>query len=384
VTTPTQPDSPIPTPPAQRKEDFRRQTLPLIVWSIAAVAVCGLLFVRSQRYAYVGVAQLQEYEVSSPVPGTVKSVQVRLYESVKAGDVVATLDDALVRAMIATAQAKVGQLQRQLDAARSEIVQGRGTGQVGWVADLRRFQAAEEDRRLASLALRVTVAGSEMESQRLGLEVTRAKELLDLGLVSQAEFDTQRLLHDGAETKAAENRQLLARTEEDLRAAEERATRFERQQPLLAAENLTLVPLRAAVEVETRQMEEIETHRQALVLRSPVDGQVTLIPGREGQAVVAGEPVVMIADNKVREIVAYLGETNPSDVKTRQSVEVRSLSHPRHVAESVVLRVGESILPLPQRLWRDPRVPVYGKTVVIAAAPEMPFHPGELLQVRFR
>src|SRR5262247_276371 len=107
--------APIPTPADQQAEHFRRQTLPLVVWGVAAVVVCGLLFVRSYRYSYVGVAQIQEYEVSSAVNGTIKSVHVRLYDDVKAGDVVATLDDSRVRAMIATAQARVKQLQGQLD-----------------------------------------------------------------------------------------------------------------------------------------------------------------------------------------------------------------------------------------------------------------------------
>ena len=53
------------------------------------------------------------------------------------------------------------------------------------------------------------------------------------------------------------------------------------------------------------------------------------------------------------------------------------------MAESVVLRVGESIQPLPQRLWRDPRFPDYGRAVVIAATPTMRLTPGELVNVKF-
>jgi multidrug resistance efflux pump len=376
-------DAPIPTPPEQKAEHFRRQTLPLVVWSVAAVAVCGLLFVRSYRHAYVGVAQIQEYEVSSAVNGTIKSVHVRLYDDVKAGDVLATLDDTRVRAMIATAQARVKQLQGQLDAARSEILQGRGTGQATFVTDLRRFQAAEENRRLEALSLRASVASVEIEAERLGLETKRAKELLALGLLSQAEYDAQRLRYEGTQRQLEESRGLLERTETDRNAAEARRADFERQQPLLASSS-TLLPLRSAVEVETRALEEIEAQQKALVLRSPVSGQVSLVAGREGQAVVAGEPVVMVSDTSVREIVAYLGETNPAQIEPNATVELRSLSRPTEVADSKVLRVGEGILPLPQRLWRDPRVPVYGRTVVIAATPSMPFAPGELLQVRFR
>jgi multidrug resistance efflux pump len=278
----------------------------------------------------------------------------------------------------------VAQLKGQLDAERREILQGRGEDQATFATDLRRFQAAEEDRRLDSLSIRATMAGAEIEAERLALEVRRAKELLDLGLVSQAEFDTQRLLYEGVKKQVDENRAILDRTTTDLKAAESRRIEFERQQPILASESRTLQPLRAAVEVETRVLEEIEAEQQSLVLRSPVAGQVSLVAGREGQAVVAGEPVVMVSDVAVREIVAYLGETNPSEIEPNATVELRSLSRPREVATSKVLRVGDGILPLPTRLWRDPRIPVYGRTIVIAATPGMPFAPGELLQVRFR
>jgi len=216
-----------------------------------AFVVCGLLFVRSYRHAYVGVAQIQEYEVSSAVNGTIKSVHVRLYDDVKAGDVLATLDDTRVRAMIATAQARVKQLQGQLDAARSEILQGRGTGQATFVTDLRRFQAAEENRRLEALSLRASVASVEIEAERLGLETKRAKELLALGLLSQAEYDAQRLRYEGTQRQLQESRGMLERTETDRNAAEARRADFERQQPLLASSS-TLLPLRSAVEVETR------------------------------------------------------------------------------------------------------------------------------------
>jgi hypothetical protein len=47
------------------------------------------------------------------------------------------------------------------------------------------------------------------------------------------------------------------------------------------------------------------------------------------------------------------------------------------------LRVGPTVQELPQRLWRNPRVPDYGRAVVIAAAPSMQLTPGEIVNVKF-
>ena len=48
-----------------------------------------------------------------------------------------------------------------------------------------------------------------------------------------------------------------------------------------------------------------------------------------------------------------------------------------------MLRVSPTIQELPPRLWRNPRVPDYGRAVVIAAAPGMRLTPGEVVNVKF-
>jgi len=53
------------------------------------------------------------------------------------------------------------------------------------------------------------------------------------------------------------------------------------------------------------------------------------------------------------------------------------------IAESVVTGVSPGIDALPQRLWRDARVPEYGRGVMIAASPELSLTPGALVRVRF-
>ena len=61
---------------------------------------------------------------------------------------------------------------------------------------------------------------------------------------------------------------------------------------------------------------------------------------------------------------------------------VASLSHPEKVAESFVVRLGPDVEMLPERLWRQPSTPEYGRAVVIAAVPSLDLTPGELLSVR--
>ena len=144
-----------------------------------------------------------------------------------------------------------------------------------------------------------------------------------------------------------------------------------------------LGPLQASIDVEAARLREIHLQRESLVLRSPVAGQVTQILCRKGQSIEPGEPVLTIAEDSVREIITFLDDGDTEPISSNTPVLLSSRSPGGTMAESVVLRVGESIQPLPQRLWRDPRFPDYGRAVVIAATPTMRLTPGELVHVKF-
>jgi multidrug resistance efflux pump len=192
-----------------------------------------------------------------------------------------------------------------------------------------------------------------------------------------------RLQRDEVRQGLEDNQVLLAQTEQEFLAAQRRREQYQEGLPQDAWIESMLQPLHEAIEVESRRLDEIELQRQALVLRSPVDGQVSQVLGRRGQSVMRGEPVVVIAEESVREIVAFLAEDDGRDIVANTSVLVSTRVAGGTVAESVVLRVGPTVQELPQRLWRNPRVPDYGRAVVIAAAPSMQLTPGEIVNVKF-
>ena len=53
-------------------------------------------------------------------------------------------------------------------------------------------------------------------------------------------------------------------------------------------------------------------------------------------------------------------------------------------AESVVVRVGTALELMPDRLWRQPGLPGYGRAVIIAGVPDLRLAPGERVDVRFK
>jgi multidrug resistance efflux pump len=373
---------PIETPLPQRVADFKRRYLPVIVWSVAALACVWLMTGRANRAEYIGLARSVQYQVSTNATGEMKALLVDLYDRVEAGDLLAKLDDSEVLARVEQSRATIRQLGAELDAARAQLITSSQLDQSGWHNDLRRFETDEEDRRLAVLELRVTIESDEIELERLALELRRAAPVLEAGLIGQQEYDNLRMLHDTVQTRLEENKVLLQQIESEYRTAVQRREAFEQRLPSIPEEDSVLRPLREAIGVETMRLREIEAQQQATLVRSPVSGQVSSILCRPGQTVRPGWPILTIAEGTVTEILAFLDEADGERARENTPVLVASLSRPEKVAESVVVRLGPDVEMLPERLWRAPSTPEYGRAVIIAAVPGLELKPGELLSVK--
>ena len=371
----------IPTPPAQRRLRFRTRTLPVVVWSAAALVAGLLLMQRGRQYEHLGLAQAFRHEVSVAVDGRIAEVLVQPLQRVQAGDVVARLDDSDLVAQLNVARHSVEQARREADAARAGLA-GTSAQIASLTTDLRRFQADEEQRRLVVLELQAEIDGDEVVLQRLSLEAQRAGQLASEGVISDSEADTARLLRDEVAARLGRNRLRLAEAEREQQRAAERRRRFEADIGNVTGPNGVAEPLFEAVEVESALLDQLEGLRAALTVRAPVSGEVTQVLVVPGQAVEPGEPIAFIVQPETTEIVTYLAEAAARSVRPGTSVRVARRAQPSRVAESVVQRVGASVEMKPVQLWRDPRLPEYGLPVSIPAPPALRLTPGEGVLVR--
>lgn len=374
--TPSQP--PIAEPLAQRIDRLRRGAVPVVVWTVLALVALVALSNRSRYVQYTGLAQSLECPVAPVATGRLHAIVVSLNDRVDAGQALAVMDGAQVDAMIATAHANVRKLRADLAAASASM-----PADAGRVAtDLLRLQMDEDARRLDVLSLNAAVSGDAVEIERRRLETGRLAELARTGLTPRSTYDDARLALEELQTRNEQTRVLLAQTDAEWRAARDRRERYERTLPVGRGAQLLLAPLREAIAVEEARLAEIEVQRASLVLRSPVAGQVSQIWSAAGQVVRPGDPVVTIVESSVRSIVFY-DDTEPAPgVRPRTRALVTRRTVPPSAAESAVVSVGESVQQQPSRLWRDPRVPAYGRAVVLAPVPSLPLAPGELVDVK--
>jgi len=373
------------TPMKQRLRELSGAPLSVVVWLLAVAGVVSILSDRAQHFEYGGFARSTPYEVSTSVDGSLESLAVDLYDQVESGQIVALLDGSELDARLATAEAVLEKLKTDLRASRVSLAAETTKEDLGWRRDLRNFEMDVESLRLDALGIEVSLAGDEAREQLAALAVARLEVLPIWSETRKTQLGDAQLRLRQVVDRRSSNQVLFEETRKALRSAKLRARAFKKNlsQTERASAPAILAPLQAAISVQARLLDELRVERDRLALRSPIAGSVSHVLSHPGQALLAGEPVVLVTRSYATEIVAYLPEQDPRIAKRRQTVMLARRSNPRVVAESVVLRISPTIEALPERLWKRPGVAEYGRSFVVAAVAKLALSPGEAVQVRF-
>ena len=374
--------APVPTPWRQRLADLRRGPLTVVVWLAAAAGALTLLQERARVGTTVGLAEALRHELSVPIDGVLADMHVELYESVERGQVLADLDDAGLAARMETARADVARLQAELAAGAARLPAAESVQRASWETDLLRFQVDEADRRLAALELTVALETDRVLARRLERGLARERPLADDALVTPARLDTLELELAEVSERIDRNERLLLERERVAEGAAARTREFVARAPEAAPATTELQPLRAAIDVAARRLDELQVERRLLLVRAPLAGQVTAILAQRGQAVVPGQPLLQVTARACGSVLAWVPGPLAADVAPDDVVLVSRLDRAGPAAESVVTDVGPAVESLPRRLWRDPNVPDFGRPVRIGAVAALALIPGERVAVR--
>ena len=324
------------------------------------------------------MAHAFESQIAPTVVGRVQTVVVALNDRVVAGQAVVLLDDSLLNASITTANANLRKLRAE---SRGH---GRLAGHRLGTHGRRHAAPADGGERPAprGAVAEGQLEGDTIEVQRLTLEAQRQEQLVRQGIGTKAQYDNAKLARDGLSATTEQTQALLAQTEKEWERRRAVASRSSGRCRPVRCSRRSCFPLQEDIAVEEAALREIEVQRAALVLRSPIAGQVSQVWCTAGQSVKPGDPILTIVESAVRDIVVFVDETSSRRIAPQQRVVISRAVPPAAKAESSVVSVGETVQQLPPRFWRDPRVPSYGRTVVVAPSSSLPLAVGELVDVR--
>jgi multidrug resistance efflux pump len=221
--------------------------------------------------------------ISPQVSGYVTKVPVQDFAEVKAGQILATIDDRIYRARVAQAQANVA----AQEAAFSNATQ------------------AQRSRETATLSQDAAIATARAQLERARADMRRADALVEDGSISAREHD---------QTKAA----LLAAVAAVSQAQAGRAIGTQDVRTVVVGRS----GLEASVAAAKAQLRLAQIDLDNTIIRAPVDGQLSEIGVRNGAYVTPGTQLLFLVPHDVW-VIANFKEAQTRNVRVGQPATFR-------------------------------------------------------------
>ncbi len=314
-----------------------------------------------------GRIESDDAAVAAKTQGRIREITVREGDPVKAGQVIAVLDDDQIKAREAQERSAVEQSEaRVLEAQQAiSVLQAQLSQSLLTVTQSR-----------ADALGRVSEASAQVAAAEASLAQARAK-------YEQAKYDRERftaLARQGV-VSDREGRQAttVAETQVAAVAAAERQVEAARGVLVAARANLENPAIHAAeaatIEQQIRQaqsvvasaqaeadqararLQEAEANRRDLQITAPFDGVVATRAAEPGEVVAAGAPILTLIDFNQVYLRGFIPEGEIGRVRVGQSARVYLDSNSRQPLDAVVSRIDPQASFTPENTYfRDDRV----------------------------
>ena len=352
----------IPIPWRRRWHDARMRVIPVVVF-LAAMVMVGFLwedFIAAPTL--VGQAEPVRASVSSYKPGVLAELNVTRFKFVKAGDPVGRVlvsDPRLLASSLAVIQAEIEVLRATMEP----------------IAAQQRTAISFNRLRLDWMDQRARLATSRVNLQFAEAEFGRNEELFNQKLVSQSVYELARATRVRYRGEVAELSSLVKEMEQNSSWLQLTNT--------MDLSKVSEDPLRTAIALQESRLRLTESELSPITLLAPVDGMVDLVYHRSGEAVTAGEPIVMIATEHSVRIVGYLRAPILHEPKVGMTVQVRTRGPTREVGSATILEIGTQMEPIAAALQPPVRVANVdlGLALSISLPANVRIRPGELVDL---
>ena len=361
------------SPPAENKAPRSRVVRILL---IAAVVVAGLVIWKvffatpslpDSIVALSGRIEGDDSAVAPKTSGKILEVTVREGDTVTAGQLIARLDDAQVRAREDEARAALVDAQAKSQAARDQIAVLQDqlrqnqlqTGQSAMDADGRVRQAqadltaAEADLAQQQAALRLAEFNRDAYARLAKTGAASEQQ----GLQAEVQADQQAAAVAAAQRRVESSRGALTTAQANLdnpkiRVAQESSTegQIAEQQSMIAATKAETAQAQA-------QLAQAEADRADLTVLAPFSGTVLTRAAEPGEVVQAGTAIVTLLDLSKVYLRGFVPEGGIGKVKIGQPSHIFLDSNPNNALEGYVLRIDPQATFTPENTYfRDDRV----------------------------
>jgi multidrug efflux pump subunit AcrA (membrane-fusion protein) len=252
----------------------------------------------------VGTVDANEVIVSSKIPGRIQDLTVQEGDSVKAGQLVATIESDDLAAATKAAQATAASDTEKLREAMETERENSGETSSATLAAEAQVKAAE-----------ATLAQAQANLEHQKADTSRTVALAAQGIMSEQAKEEAETSLQAAEAAVDTAKGNLTAAQADLKQAR-------------AHEMLTNVDQRTVDETRDAEKnaqflaDEAKVNQNYAQVVSPIDGKVDVWAARQGEVITIGAPIVTIMDLSQTWVYAPLPETQADSVQLGDSLRV--------------------------------------------------------------
>jgi HlyD family secretion protein len=343
----------------------------VIVLIGAAILIWKLFFaaprIPDSIVAVSGRIEGDDSAVASKTTGRILEVRVREGDSVNAGDTIATLDDAQVRARedqardalseadakAAAAEEQIAVLEEQLQQSRLQVGQSRldTEGHVGQAqADL---ATAQSELAQQQAAYQIAAFDKDAYTRRAKSGAVSERQ----GLQASTTADQQAAVVAASKRRVEASQGALTTAEASLSNPGIRESQVAATRRQIAQQDAEVASARAQTRQAQAELAEAEDNRKDLTIRAPFSGTVVTRAAEPGEVVVAGTAVITLLDLSKVYLRGFVPEGQIGKVKVGQSARVYLDSSSQKPIYAYVSRIDPQATFTPENTYfRDDRV----------------------------
>jgi multidrug resistance efflux pump len=351
----------IPIPLKQRWNDFRSKHVPVLTF-MCLVGTIGLMWSRYVNPSiYVGQAEAIHAQLTTTLPGIVQDLKIDRLESVTNGQCLAVINviepEVLAEELSAIAT-ELRLLKVRVDVDKTRNLQG--------LASMRHDLLTE----------RLDLSIAQVRLEQAESELARTRKLYEDKLISAAGtkdiigYDLALCNRDALQAEIKTRTKVIEQSEADLHQVESTGV-------------VTIDPLDDTIEKDiAAQQKRFQTINRPLLLRSPIDGFVSLINRRDGERVVAGESILVVSAAHTDRVVGWVRQPLTTKPNVGDVVQLRRADLGQRVIEATITQVGAQLEPIdPElRLSADPRIEL-GLPFLVDLPKDSHFIPGQMIEI---
>lgn len=369
-------DSPVegganPTRPGGARHRLRR-VAPFVLVALAAGLLVWYLLLRrpdvpENIVAVSGRVEGDDAAVAAKTSGRIREIKVREGDEVKAGQVVAVLDDEQLRAReeqaessVAQADARVLRAEQQIAVLEEQLEEGRLAVEQARMDAAGRVRQAEAQvaAAQAQLAQAEATYGQAQYDEEKFTRLVRTGDVPERsGRQAQAAADAQAAVAAAArrQVEAARGALTAARANSvnpGIRSSQAAAIRKQ-----VAQAQTDIDAARAERARSLAQLEEARANRRDLEIVAPFEGTVATRTAEPGEVVSAGTPIVTIVNLGEVYLRAFMPEGEIGRVRVGQPARIFLDSDPSRTVEAYVTRIDPQASFTPENTYfRSDRV----------------------------